>query len=143
VRRFWAIIVAGFLTLSAGTAGAEAIPIPDPDKYSADVMEALAKKGAHDAAVAIVETIGKTDALNGLQSALQILGGKEFAFTEKVIDKRYANALRQIVYYAYLKGVGFVYFRFNFKMTDKGWILANFAFKDETNDLFPKDFIER
>jgi hypothetical protein len=28
-------------------------------------------------------------------------------------------------------------------MTSTGWILANFSFKDETNELFPKDFTER
>jgi hypothetical protein len=26
-------------------------------------------------------------------------------------------------------------------MSKAGWILANFTFKDETNELFPKDFI--
>jgi len=28
-------------------------------------------------------------------------------------------------------------------MTSSGWLLAHFAFKDETNELFPKDFIEK
>jgi hypothetical protein len=27
-------------------------------------------------------------------------------------------------------------------MTSTGWILANFNFKSETNELFPKDFVE-
>ena len=33
--------------------------------------------------------------------------------------------------------------RFNFKMSKDGWILANFNFKSETNELFPKDFVDR
>jgi hypothetical protein len=27
-------------------------------------------------------------------------------------------------------------------VTSTGWILANFNFKTETNELFPKDFID-
>ena len=74
---------------------------------------------------------------------LKILEDKNFDFTKKVIDKDYSNALRQIVFYSYIKNLGFAYFRFNFKMTSTGWVLANFTFKDETNELFPRDFMER
>ena len=74
---------------------------------------------------------------------LQTFEGKKFDFTKKAIDKDYNGALRQIVYYSYVEGLGFIYFRFNFKMTSTGSILAHFSFKDETNELFPKDFTER
>ncbi|MGH6784618.1 MAG: hypothetical protein ACREBP_08355, partial [Sphingomicrobium sp.] len=60
-----------------------------------------------------------------------------------VIDNSYGKALRQIVYYTNIEGLGFVYFRFNLKMTSQGWVLAHFFFKSETNDLLPKDFVER
>jgi hypothetical protein len=30
--------------------------------------------------------------------------------------------------------------RFNFEMTGRGCVLANFNFKRETNELFPTDF---
>jgi len=59
-----------------------------------------------------------------------------------VIDKDYNGGLRQIVYYSYHEGLGFVYFRFNFKMTSTGWILTNFSLKDETDELFPKGFTD-
>jgi hypothetical protein len=36
-----------------------------------------------------------------------------------------------------------MYFRFNFKMSSGGLILVNFTFKDETTELFPKDFVDR
>ena len=74
---------------------------------------------------------------------LKILEDKNFDFTKKVIDKDYSNALRQIVFYSYIKNLGFAYFRFNFKMTSTGWVLSNFTFKDETNKLFPREFMER
>ena len=74
---------------------------------------------------------------------LKILEDKNFDFTKKVIDKDYNNALRQIVFYSHIKNLGFMYFRFNFKMTSTGWVLANFTLKDETNELFPRDFMER
>jgi hypothetical protein len=42
-----------------------------------------------------------------------------------------------------VEDIGFVYFRFNFKMTGTGWVLANFNFKSETEELFPKDFVAK
>jgi len=44
------------------------------------------------------------------------------------------------VHYSHIDKLGFVYFRFNFKMTGQGWVLANFNFKRETAELLPKDF---
>jgi hypothetical protein len=104
------LVFAAIFALSVPASSAEPVRIPDPDKFSAEIVETISKKRARDVAGMIANTIG---------------------------------ALRQIVYYSYLEGLGFVYFRFNFKMTSTGWILANFSFKDETNELFPKDFTER
>jgi hypothetical protein len=74
------------------------------------------------------------------QSAFQKLAGKQFDVMEQVIDQSYSSVMRQIVYYTYVRDAGFLHFRFNFKRTGTGLVLANFAFKDETNELFPKDF---
>jgi len=41
---------------------------------------------------------------------------------------------------SHVENLGFVYFRFNFKMTSKDWVLANFNFKSESAELLPKDF---
>jgi len=87
--------------------------------------------------------MGKPELSGTLTNAFQVFEGKNFDFTKKVVDKDYNGALHQVVYYSYVENLGFVYFRFNFKMSSQGWLLANFAFKDETNELFPKDFIER
>jgi hypothetical protein len=75
-----------------------------------------------------------------VQGALRVFDGKNFDFSKKVIDNEVGGALRQIIHYSYVEQVGFIYFRFNFKMTSKGWVLANFNFKSETNELLRKDF---
>ena len=87
-------------------------------------------------------TIGKPEAAETIENGLKLLDGKKFDISKKVIDRDINGALHQIVYYAYVENVGFLYFRLNFKITSTGWILANFNFKSETNELFPKDFVE-
>jgi hypothetical protein len=131
------------IALAVPASSAEPVRIGDPDKFSAEIVETISKKRPRDAAGMIANTIGKPDSSDPLLRLLQVFEGRSFDFTRKVIDKDYNGALRQIVYYSDLEGLGFVYFRFNFKMTSTGWILANFSFKDETNELFPKDFTER
>jgi hypothetical protein len=86
------------------------------------------------------EAIGQPGSLSAMQGALRAFDGKNFDFSKKVIDNEVGGALRQIIHYSYVEQVGFIYFRFNFKMTSKGWVLANFNFKSESAELFPKDF---
>jgi len=131
------------LALAVPALSAEPVTIENPDKFSEEIVQTIAQKRPRDAADTIANTIGKPDASEALLKFLQIFEGKNFDFTKKVIDKDCNGAVRQIVYYSYLKELGFVYFRFNFKMTSTGWILAHFSFKDETNELFPKDFTDR
>ena len=134
---------AAILALAVPASSAEPVRIGDPDKFSEEIVQTISQKSPRDAADMIANTIGKPDASDSLLKFLQIFEGKNFDFTKKAIDKDYNGAVRQIVYYSYLKGLGFVYFRFNFKMTSTGWILAHFSFEDETNELFPKDFTDR
>jgi len=115
-------------------------PIDDPEKFAADVVQTIANGAPNDAARMITETVGQPALLSQAQSALQIFNGKEFDFSKKVIDNEIAGALREIIHYSYVDKLGFIYFRFNFKMTSKGWVLANFTFKSESKELLPKDF---
>ena len=152
-----AAVIAAFATpAAAGCSGfgcqpVQALPassakparIGDPDKFSEEIVQTISQKRPRDAANIIANTLDKPDASEFLLKVFQIFEGKNFDFTKKAIDKDYNGGLRQIVYYSYLEGLGFVYFRFNFKMTSTGWILANFSFKDETDELFPKGFTER
>jgi hypothetical protein len=89
------------------------------------------------------DTVGNPSYAENLQNALNALTGKKIEYSDKIVDNTYGKSLRQIVYYCFVENIGFIYFRFNFKMSGHGWILANFNFKTETNELFPKDFIDR
>jgi hypothetical protein len=115
-------------------------PINNPEKFAADVVQTIANGASNDAAMTISEAIGQPGSLSAIQGALRVFDGKNFDFSKKVIDNEVGGALRQIIHYSYVEQAGFIYFRFNFKMTSKGWVLANFNFKSETTELFPKDF---
>ena len=131
------------LLTSLPALGADPARVDDPEKFCAEVMNAISSGKPSDAANLIATKVGRADSAGELMKFLKILEDKNFDFTKKVIDKDYSNALRQIVFYSYIKNLGFAYFRFNFKMTSTGWVLSNFTFKDETNELFPREFMER
>src|SRR5262249_40068877 len=95
--------------------------IDDPEKFAAGVVQMIANGDENDAARTISETIGQPAALSKLQNAFQVFTGKKFDFRKKVIDNEISGALRQIVHYSYVEQLGFIYFRFNFKRTSKGW----------------------
>ncbi len=137
------IVFAAILASTIPASAADALRVPDPGKFCEDVVQKLANKARREAVDLVANSIGKPESSGTLMNALQVFDGKNFDFTRKVIDRDYNGGLRQIVYYSYVENLGFTYFRCNFKMTSTGWILANFAFKDETTELFPKDFIER
>jgi hypothetical protein len=138
------MVFAAILALTVSASAAEPRHIPDPDKFCEEVLSTISNKALGKTVELIADSTGQPDSSTGvLANTLKIFEGKTFDFTRKVINKDYSGGLRQIVYYSYVDKFGFFYFRFNFKMTSSGWILANFAFKDETLELFPKDFIER
>jgi hypothetical protein len=115
-------------------------PIDNPERFAADVVQTIANGASNDAAKTITEAVGQPAQVSTVQNALRIFDGKEFDFSKKVIDNEIAGALREIIHYSYVDKLGFIYFRFIFKMTSKGWVLANFTFKSETKELLPKDF---
>jgi hypothetical protein len=141
--RIFELVLIATLILSASATATAQTRIQNPEEFCNEVVTTLSKKGSLDTANLIANTIGKPNSAENLHRFLQVFDGKRFDYSSKVIDKEFGNALRQIVFYSYVEQVGFAYFRFNFKMTSTGWILANFSFKGETNELFPKDFVER
>jgi hypothetical protein len=130
------------LWLGTQIANADPQYIADPDKYAADVTQLLGEKNVASASKMIADTIGKASYADNLQNAPNALSTKNIDYSDKVVDYSFGKGLRQIVYYCFVDNVGFIYFRFNYKMSSHGWILANFIFKTETNELFPKDFVE-
>ena len=114
------IAFAMILIASLPALGADPTRVADPENFCAEVLNAISSGKPNDAANLIATTIGRADSAGELMKFLKILEDKDFDFTKKVVDKDYNNALRQIVFYSYIKNLGFVYFRFNFKMTSTG-----------------------
>jgi hypothetical protein len=115
-------------------------PIDNPEQFAEDLVQKIGNGALDDAAEFISDAVGQRAQLPNIQNGLRIFDGKKFDFSKKVVDNELGGALRQIIHYAYIQQLGFVYFRFNFKMTSKGWVLAYFNFKSETQELLPKDF---
>jgi|SRR5580700_3359019 hypothetical protein len=114
--------------------------IDNPEQFAADLVKTIANGASNDAAKTVTEAVGQPAVFSQIQSALRVFDGKKFDFSKKVVDNEIGGALRQIIHYSYIEQLGFVYFRFNFKMTSKGWVLAHFTYKSESNELLPKDF---
>jgi hypothetical protein len=143
MRNIWTLAFAITLAWHAPVI-AQTSPTPkiidNPEKLAADVVQMIANGASNDAAITITEAMAQPAVLLTFQNALKVFDDKKFNFSKKVVDNEVGGALRQIINYSYVEKLGFVYFRFNFKMTSKGWILASFFFKSETNELFPKDW---
>jgi hypothetical protein len=137
--------LAGLLALyfvAPAWAQQQAKPIANPQGFAEDVIGKLSQGKTEDVTNTIVEALGQPSQINNLKNALQIFDGKHFD-SSKVIDHQFGESLRQIVYYAPVESLGFLYFRFNLKKTSQGWVLTHFAFKSESQELFPKDFVDR
>jgi hypothetical protein len=130
-----------FLTFGSSAFADTAIRVQDPAKFSQELFANISPLKASEIAKKVATTIGKPEAAETIENGLKLLDGKKIDISKKVIDRDINGALHQIVYYAYVENIGFLYFRLNFKITSTGWILANFN-KTETNELFPKDFVE-
>lgn len=135
-------VLTALLCLIVPALAAEPTRITDPDRFAKQIFTLISTAKFHDAATQVSKTIGSPDRAGDIEKLLNDLQGKKFDFGKKVYDQDYRGALRQIVYYSYFENFGFVYFRFSFKMTSKGWYLTNFFFKDSSDELFPKDLIE-
>ena len=135
-------IAAIILIALTGSALADSVRVQDPAKFCDDLFANISPFKSSEIATKIAAAIGKPDATDTLETAMKTINDKKIDFSKKVVDKDIAGALRQIVYYTFVQDIGFLYFRFNFKMSQTGWILANFNFKSETNELFPKDFVQ-
>jgi hypothetical protein len=142
MRAFCLALIAT-LALTAPAFADAPIRFQDPEKFAVGLFGTPPRINATQMAKTIAATVGKPSVADALEKPLSIFDGKKIEVFKKVVDNDYGGALRQIIYYVYLEDVAFFYFRFNFKMTGAGWMLSNFTFKSETEELFPKDFVTR
>jgi hypothetical protein len=126
-----------FCLLTAAAFAADPKAITDPDRFSEEILNDFSGNRISDVATKIADVVGIPEQKANVENSLKLLEGRKFEYRKKVVDRDYAGALRQIVHYAFVRDVGFVYFRFNYKQTGSGWVLANFNYTSETNELFP------
>jgi hypothetical protein len=139
IKKFIAASIS-LLLLSSLVIAAEPIRIDDPERSSEEIMEDFAQQRILEAAKKLADFVGSPEQQSSIAATLEFLKGKQILYHKKVIDKDFNGALRQIIQYSYVKDVGFVYFRFNYKQSGTGWIMANFLFQTETMELFPPTF---
>jgi hypothetical protein len=136
------IAVIIFLALTGPALADAPTRIPDPGKFCDDMFANVSPFKSGELAKKVSVAMGKPENTEAMTNGLKLLDDRKIDYSKKALDRDFGNALRQIVYYMYVENIGFVYFRLNFKVTSAGWILASFNFKTETNELFPKDFID-
>ena len=141
--RAFCLALLSILALTAPSFADTALRLQDPDKFVSDLFGKPPRVNSAEMAKTIATTIGKPSATDALLGPLKIFESKKIEVLKKVVDNDFGGALRQIIYFASFEDVGFVYFRFNFKLTGTGWLLSNFTFKSETEELFPKDFVTK
>ena len=131
-----------FFALTGSALADAPIRIQDPGKFCDDMFANISQFRSGEVAKKVSVAMGKPENTEAMTNGLKVLDDRKIDYSKRAIDREFGNALRQIVYYMYVDNIGFIYFRLNFKVTSTGWILANFNFKSETNELFPKDFVE-
>ena len=143
MSRLFQIAVIIFFALSSSAFADAPIRIQDPGKFCDDIFANIPQFRSGEVAKTVSMAMGKPENTEAMTNGLKLLDNRKIDYSKTVIDRDFGNSLRQVVHYMYMENIGFVYFRFNFKMTSAGWILASFNFKTETNELFPKDFVDR
>jgi len=114
-------------------------PIPDPDDFALETTTQVIGdvSGAVDK---VVTAMGNSSQRDILLASLKTVPDWHGGIIDKVWDKSYGTTLHQIIYTVATDGKGELYFRYNFKRWPKGWILANFAFKSENQQIFPPEW---
>jgi len=139
IKKFIAALFS-LLLLNSSVIAAEPIRIDNPEQSSEEIMEDFVQQRIPEAARKLAVLVGSPEQQSSIAATLEFLKGKQILYHKKAVDRDFNGALRQIIQYSYVKDVGFVYFRFNYKQSGTGWIMANFLFQSETMELFPPTF---
>ena len=116
--------------------------VDDMDAIALTMSKDFSEDRLDDVADMLTELVGIPEQKTSVENSFGLFKGKRADLIDKVVDKTYGTSLRQIVYFLSYSDNTFLYLRFNFKRTGKGWILANFWYKTEGVEIFPMGFIE-
>ena len=140
--RLIVLVLVLMLTVPAAPARADIVVLANPDPWIEQALKDISQGKTDEFARNYVKLIDKADMLDYLADNLRVLsrmGAPEFM--EKVSDQKHGTALREVVYLALYSRANYIYFKFVMKKNRSGWLITNFAFKDEASQLFPKGFV--
>src|SRR5450432_2469346 len=103
MRHLFRALVIVFIAFTSSAFADTAMRIQDPGEFCEDLFANISPFKSGDIAKKVAAAIGKPEASETMANALKLLDGKQIDFAKKVIDKDFNNALRQIVYYAYVE----------------------------------------
>jgi hypothetical protein len=141
IARVFLITIGLFFPVGIAAAGSAKI-IDDMDAVALTMSKAFSEDRLDEVAGMLTELVGIPEQKTSVQNSFGHFKGKRADLVDKVVDKTYGTSLRQIVYLLPYSDNSFLYLRFNFKRTGTGWILANFWYKTETQEIFPTGYVE-
>lgn len=120
---------------------AEVTIVDNPDQWIDQALQKISEGKTDDFARDFLKLIDQPNSFDSFAGNLRILSQLGApAFMDKVVDVKYGDALREVVYVALYRRTDYIYFKFTIKKNVGGWLISNFAFKNETSNLFPPDF---
>ena len=139
LARFCAAIA--IIALTSIPVRAEVTIVSDPDQWITEALQQISDGKTDDFARNFLKMIDQSSSFDSFAGNLRILSqlGKP-AFMDKVVDVKYGDALREVVYVALYRHTDYIYFKFTMKKNVDGWLISNFAFKNEASNLFPPNF---
>lgn len=122
-------------------ARADIVVVRDPDKWIEQALQDITQGKTDDFArnfLTLIDQPNSFDSFAGNLRELTRIGAP--AFLDKVYEAKYGDSLREVIYMALYQRSDYIYFKFIIKKNVGGWLISNFAFKNEASGLFPKDF---
>lgn len=115
--------------------------ISDPDQWIGQALQKISQGRTDEFAREFLKLIDQPNSFDSFAGNLRVLSQLGApAFMDKVVDVKYGDALREVVYIALYHRTDYMYFKFTIKKNVGGWLISNFAFKNEASDLFPPNF---
>lgn len=120
---------------------AEVTIVKNPDQWIDQALQKISDGKTDEFAREFLKMIDQEKSFDSFASNLRILSqiGAP-VFMDKVVDVKYGDALREVVYVALYRHTDYIYFKFTMKKNVDGWLISNFAFKNEASNLFPPNF---
>jgi hypothetical protein len=142
LRTLLTILILAALTSAVSYQHTQAAPqyVTDPDVIIEKLDAAISKGDTLKLAAELIVIMDTKEQKESLEGAFAYFRGKVPEISDRVLDKAYGTTIRRIVTYHAYSDLTVLYVRYTLKRFKQGWILVNFDFKTETQQLFPPDY---